>query len=135
MAYWIADTDYPNGELFAKYPQQIPIQRMKSKIRADAKRVAPDLASLYNERDMEYGVSLWIKRQSDQLNHLGYVIVVDKSPDGTRRKFIIANDQFKSDYYADKMAKHQVADSARRLDLARKREVWKDAEDALNSIQ
>ena len=134
MAYWMTDTDYPSGELFAKYPKQIQVQRVRSKIRADAKRVAPDLAKRYDERDMGYCVRLWVKRQSDQLNQLGYVIVVDKLPDGTHRKFIISNDQIKSDYYSGKIKNHHEADCANRNNQAKKRQSWKDAEDALNSI-
>lgn len=134
MAYWIADTNYPNGEWFAKYPQQIPVQRVRLRIRADAKRVAPDLANLYDERDMEYCVTLWIKRQSDRLKQLEYVIVVDKLPDGTHRRFIISNDQFKSNYYSTKKDEKSAVDRAHRCGLTRKCQAWKDAEDALNSL-
>ena len=32
MAFWIADTNYPNDELFANYPQQIMVQHFRLKI-------------------------------------------------------------------------------------------------------
>ncbi len=134
MAYWIAETEYPNGELFVKYPKRISSQRVERRIRKDAERVAPELASIHGDADLSYWISDQIVKLCNKLNEHGYIIVIERSIDGDHRKFIIANDQTKSNHYATKIKKQYAADCADRNELAKRRQTLKDAQAALNSL-
>ena len=134
MPYWITETELPNGELFVRYPKQIQSKDVERRIRKDAERVAPELASIHDDDDLKYWISAQLIKMCNQLNQNGYVIVVERTPDGDYRKFIIADDQIKSNYYATKIKKHYAADCADQNDQTKKRQLSKDAKDALKSI-